>query len=261
MIHGSGRCAAVGYMSAAKTAVCPPRLDHAPPGDAWCGRRSAAGVTPGMISASSSTSVEHAGLLRAARSSPAGSWRGCARADAWRRPTRRDARRSAPAESAGRARRRRRALGEAADVIEVQVAGQHDVDVVDGEPGLGQRVVEVVRAVEAVDVRALGVHLVAAAGVDEQRPLAAHDQRPHAERDAVAVVGRQPLLPQRPRHDAEHRAAVEAEEAVGERDQLEVAERMANGRAKSGTVAGRPAGRRRPAASARPARRAPPTDG
>ncbi len=39
-------------------------------------------------------------------------------------------------------------------------------------------------------------------------------ERPHAERDAVAVVGRRPPLPQRLRHDAEHRAAVERERAV-----------------------------------------------
>ena len=44
-----------------------------------------------------------------------------------------------------------------------------------------------------------------------------------AERDAVAVVGRRALLPQRLRHDAEHGAAVEAEVAVQQRDQLEVA--------------------------------------
>ena len=53
----------------------------------------------------------------------------------------------------------------------------------------------------------------------------ADEQRPHAERDAVPLVGRRALLPQRLRHDAEHRAAVEAEVAVGEREQLEVAER------------------------------------
>ena len=53
------------------------------------------------------------------------------------------------------------------------------------------------------------------------------------------------------RHDAEHRAAVEAEEAVGQRDQLEVAERVTD--ARCGTAA-MPSGAR--PASARRARRA-----
>ena len=109
-------------------------------------------------------------------------------------------------------------------------------------PAVGERVVEVIAALEAVDVGALGVHLVAAAGVDEHRPLAPHDERPHAEGNPVAIVGRQPPLPQRAGHDAEHRAAIEGEEAVGQRDELEVAKRVRPGRVKRGTVAGaRPA--------------------
>ena len=82
------------------------------------------------------------------------------------------------------------ALGEPADVVEVEMAGQHDVDVVDADAGLGEGVVEMVGAVEVVDRRAPGVHLVAATGVDEQGFGAAHQERPHAERDAVPIVGR-----------------------------------------------------------------------
>ena len=83
------------------------------------------------------------------------------------------------------------------------------------------------RSIDAVDVVELRVFLVAEPGVDDHRPHAAHDERPHRERDAVAIVGRRLPRPQRLRHDAEHRAAVEAEEAVVQRDQLEIAERIA----------------------------------
>ena len=105
--------------------------------------------------------------------------------------------------------------GEAAGVIEMQMAGQHDVDVFDGQAGLGERVIEVIAAIELVDLRALRVHLVAAPGVDDHRVLvAAHDQRPHAQRNAVRIVWRQPFLPQLARHHAEHGAAIEREEPV-----------------------------------------------
>ena len=91
-------------------------------------------------------------------------------------------------------------------------------------PAARHRDVEVLAPIEAVDVGALRVHLVAAAGVDDhQRARAPHEQRPHRHRDAVALVGRGALLPQRLRHDAEHRAAVEPEVAVEQRRELEVA--------------------------------------
>ena len=54
--------------------------------------------------------------------------------------------------------------------------------------------------------------------------VAADQQRTHAEPDAVPLVGRARRFPERLRHDAEHRAAIEAEAAVAQRDQLEVAE-------------------------------------
>ena len=56
-------------------------------------------------------------------------------------------------------------------------------------PALGKRLIEVARAVDTVDVGALLVHLPADARVDEERPLAAHEQRPHAEADPVPLVG------------------------------------------------------------------------
>ena len=93
------------------------------------------------------------------------------------------------------------------------------------EAGLGERVIEVPRAIDAVDLAELRVLLVAEPGVDDHRAHAADDQRPHRQRDAVAIVGRRLRRPQRLRHDAEHRAAVEPEEAVVQRDQLEIADR------------------------------------
>ena len=77
----------------------------------------------------------------------------------------------------------------------------------------------------------LRVHLVAAAGVDDHGLRAADDERPQAQGNAVAIVGRQTRFPERARHDPEHRAAIELEEAVRDRDQLEVAEGVARGRA------------------------------
>ncbi len=86
---------------------------------------------------------------------------------------------------------------EAARVVEVQVRREDDVDVVGRQPGLGERVIEVVRPIDAVDLAEAAAFLVAEAGVDEHRPHAAHDQRPHRQRDPVAVVRRSLALPQR----------------------------------------------------------------
>ena len=103
----------------------------------------------------------------------------------------------------------------AAEMIEVQVRREHDVDAVGGQPSLGERMVEMPVAVERVDVALLRVHLVAGAAVDDHpAPVGLDDQRPHRQLDPVAVVGRRLRLPQRPRHDAEHRAAVEPEQPV-----------------------------------------------
>ena len=87
-----------------------------------------------------------------------------------------------------------------------------------------QRVRQVEVALEAVDLGLLRRHLVARARVDQHRPRAAHQQAPHRHADPVALVGRRLLLPERLRHDAEHRAAVEVEEPVRDGDELDVAE-------------------------------------
>jgi hypothetical protein len=117
--------------------------------------------------------------------------------------------------------------GRAAEVVEVEVRGKDDVDRVRGEAAFGQRVIERDRPVERVDVALLRVHLVAGAAVDEHAaPVRFHQQRPHRQLDAVALVGRRQPLPQRPRHDAEHGAAIEPEGAVVQHGQLHVAERQ-----------------------------------
>ena len=119
------------------------------------------------------------------------------------------------------------AHGEATRVVEVQVRGQHDLDVFNRQARLGERVIQVARAIEAVDVAELLVFFVARTSIDDHRPGAADDERPHGEQDPVALVGRSLGRPQRLRHDTEHRAAVEAEEAVVHRDQLQVTQCVA----------------------------------
>jgi hypothetical protein len=118
-------------------------------------------------------------------------------------------------------------------VIEAQVRGQHDIDVVTRQSRLGERVVEVARPIDAVDIVKFAVVLAAEAGVDEHRPRTAHDERPHGQQNAVSLVGHRVLRPQRLRDYAEHRAAVEPEEAVEQRDELEISERVASDRARS----------------------------
>ena len=57
------------------------------------------------------------------------------------------------------------------------------------QPGLGQRVIEVARAIDAVDVVELVGLLVAEARVDDHRPRAAHDERTHRERMRLRSSG------------------------------------------------------------------------
>ena len=123
-------CAVVGIRSATKTAVLPARLDHRRSGGA---ARVAAGAPhphAGHDRRVVVDEVQHAGVGERHVSCRRGSWRGCARADASHPPTRRGGRRSARAGSAARTAPDRVARGEAAGVIEVQVRGEHDVDVV-----------------------------------------------------------------------------------------------------------------------------------
>ena len=103
--------------------------------------------------------------------------------------------------------------------------------------------------------------LVAEARVDDHRPHAADDERPHRQRDAIALVGGRLRRPQRLRHDAEHRAAVEPRKKPSHSEiELEIAEREPRDRRMADlTELADCAWRLATAASARPARRAPPT--
>ena len=105
----------------------------------------------------------------------------------------------------------------------MQVAGEHDVDVLRRKAGLGHRHLERTGAIDAVDIVELRALLAAEPGVDQHGARAADDQRPHRERDAIARVGRRSLLPHHFRHGAEHRAAVESDQAIAQRDELEIA--------------------------------------
>ena len=125
------------------------------------------------------------------------------------------------------------------------------------QAGLGQRVIEVARRDRRRRSRGTSRLLVAQPGVDDHRPRAADEQRPHRQRDAVRSSGGALRRPQRLRHDAEHRAAVEPEEAVEQRDQLEVAERETRIDVRSmPRLGGSWLGAVAATASARPARRA-----
>ena len=111
-------------------------------------------------------------------------------------------------------------------MIEVQVRRDDDVDVGRREAVRGERVVECERPIDRVDLD-VSLSLILSpmpASIRIRRPPASHEQRPHAERDAVARVGGRALLPQRLGHHAEHGAAVEPEGAVGQRQQVEIAE-------------------------------------
>ncbi len=89
---------------------------------------------------------------------------------------------------------------ESTGVIEVQMRRQHDVDVLRREPGVGERVVEVTRPIEPVDVGGLRAELVADARVDQHgRSAGSYDERPHAHHNAVPVVRLRALAPHRPR--------------------------------------------------------------
>jgi hypothetical protein len=114
--------------------------------------------------------------------------------------------------------------GETAGVVEVQVRRQDDIDRLRRDARLRQTVIEVSDSLQPEDLRLLSSRLVSYTRVDQHRPRSPHEQRAHREPDAVALVGGRPRLPQDLRHDTEHRAAIEMEEAVTERDQLEIAE-------------------------------------
>src|SRR5262249_31472183 len=118
------------------------------------------------------------------------------------------------------------ALRESTRMVEVQMRREHDVDVLGGQTGLRERVIEMPRAVHTVDVLERCVLLVAEPGVYDHGSHAADDQWPHRERDAIARVRGRSLLPQRLRDHTEHRAAVQTEEPITDGDQLKIADRV-----------------------------------
>ena len=126
--------------------------------------------------------VEHAGRRRAARSSPRDNWRGCARADGWRPPT-------PPSRATYRARGKRgtRRPGasrarKAAGVIEVQVRREHDIDVVGGQPGLARARDPGCACDRCRRCRRSSASILSPMPASMiMRPLAAHEQRPHAQ--------------------------------------------------------------------------------
>jgi hypothetical protein len=116
------------------------------------------------------------------------------------------------------------APGGAAEVVEVQVRRQHQVDVAGGESDGVERVVEVPGAVEGVDLAGLLPHLVPGAAVHEHAsPGRLDEHRPHRQLDPVAIVGPRERFPQGARDHAEHRAAVEPEGSVVQQANLQVA--------------------------------------
>jgi hypothetical protein len=122
--------------------------------------------------------------------------------------------------------------GGAAGVVEVKVRQHHVGDVVAGDAGAGELGVEAEAVVrDAVEIAVSPVPAGADAVVDQDAARAVeHQHAPQAQRDAVAAVGGEVPLPQRPGHHAEHGAAVEGDGAVAHLVDLEMAEAEGHGR-------------------------------
>jgi hypothetical protein len=122
--------------------------------------------------------------------------------------------------------RRRRALGprgeRAAGVIEVQVRQHDHVDVRGLHPEPLQVIEQHVPALDDAEPLAHRRREERAdAGLEQDRaPAVAHQQAPTRQRDAVGRVGRDPLLPHRPRRVAEHRASIEPLRVAEDRVEL-----------------------------------------
>jgi hypothetical protein len=107
-------------------------------------------------------------------------------------------------------------VGVPARVIEVEVGIDHAAHVLRPMAQLGERVLELRAAVgpfvlETVDVPELRVLLAADPGVDQHEAVVVLDQQAaKGERDPIAVVRRDPALPQGLGHDPEHGAAIQA---------------------------------------------------
>src|ERR1043165_6966970 len=108
-------------------------------------------------------------------------------------------------------------FGVAARVVEVQVRVDDDRQVFGRAAGRRtQALAESWRALDAVHLGLARRPLVAESRLDEDALAPALDEETvGVEADAVQRVGRRNSLPERARHDAEHRAAVEAELCAG----------------------------------------------
>ncbi len=110
-------------------------------------------------------------------------------------------------------------------MIEMQVRVDDDIDFLGPDATGGELIRQARRAFEGVDVAALGVPFIACAGFDQDPlPCRANQQRIHRAGECDCDRRRATALPHGFRNDAEHRAAIEAERAVGENVKFEVAE-------------------------------------
>src|SRR6185503_5950341 len=130
-------------------------------------------------------------------------------------------------EDVARARERRddlvgRAVGVPARVIEVQVRVDDERDLVRPHAAARELAEETWRLVDAEVALLLLIELRAGSGLDEHDVRAvADEQAVHVHGHTVQLIRRLLLLPQHLRHDAEHRPAIEAEDAVAEDLHLE----------------------------------------
>ena len=117
----------------------------------------------------------------------------------------------------------RRAFGEPAGVIEMQVRRQHDVDRIRRYARQWKGVLEIEVALEPVNLGLLRGHLIARARIDQHRPCASEQHTPHRHPDAIALVGRRLFLPKSFWDDTEHRPAVEVEKSVRDGHDIDIA--------------------------------------
>src|SRR5580658_9171197 len=113
----------------------------------------------------------------------------------------------------------------ASTVIEVEMGVDDEIDLIGGDPVLGESVDERVAVLNVVDGALFGVPFGAVAGFNEDVfVLSADEKRVGAHADAIFFVGRRFFLPKDFGNDAEHGAAVEREGAGVEIEDFEIAE-------------------------------------
>ena len=111
-------------------------------------------------------------------------------------------------------------------MIEVKVRRQHDVDVVCAQAGRRERVVEIPAAFGGELVLERQAALVPHPRIDQHRSRAAHDELTDRQLDAIVLVRGEPGVPNRSRHNAEYRAAIETERPIAQRDDLQITHLM-----------------------------------